>query len=45
MAITNTSTDEDEKALREHERERRDAPIWKRAKWWILGYDESLDKG
>jgi len=28
---------EQEKSLRERERERRDAPAWRRAKWWLLG--------
>jgi Arc/MetJ-type ribon-helix-helix transcriptional regulator len=28
---------EREKSLRERERERRDAPAWRRAKWWLLG--------
>jgi len=28
---------EDERTLRQRERERRDAPAWRRAKWWLLG--------
>jgi Arc/MetJ-type ribon-helix-helix transcriptional regulator len=28
---------EREKALQQRERERRDAPAWRRAKWWLLG--------
>lgn len=28
---------ERERAVRERERERRRAPIWERARWWILG--------
>ena len=28
---------EQEKSLKERELARRDAPVWRRAKWWILG--------
>ncbi|ADJ17264.1 hypothetical protein C497_19409 [Halalkalicoccus jeotgali B3] len=28
---------ERERELQQRERERRDAPIWQRAKWWVLG--------
>jgi Arc/MetJ-type ribon-helix-helix transcriptional regulator len=31
---------EQEKSLKERERERRDAPIWKRARWFVLGRPE-----
>jgi predicted transcriptional regulator len=31
---------EREKSLRERERERRDAPAWRRAKWWLFGRGE-----
>jgi Arc/MetJ-type ribon-helix-helix transcriptional regulator len=28
---------EHERAIRREERRRRSAPVWKRAKWWVLG--------
>ena len=30
---------EEEKELKELEREARSAPVWKRAKWWVVGRD------
>jgi Arc/MetJ-type ribon-helix-helix transcriptional regulator len=32
---------EDEREEREQRRERRNAPVWRRAKWWVLGRSES----
>jgi chromosome segregation ATPase len=32
---------EDEREDREYRRERRNAPVWRRAKWWVLGRSES----
>jgi len=34
---------EHERTIREQERERRRAPIWKRAKWWVLGEPDHVD--
>ena len=28
---------QEERSIQERERERRDAPVWRRAKWWLLG--------
>lgn len=30
---------QNERELQRQERERRDAPAWQRAKWWLLGRD------
>ena len=30
-----------EKDLKERERERRDAPLWRRAKWYVFGRGEA----
>ncbi len=35
---------EHERAVRERERERRQAPIWERAKWWVLGEPDDDDR-
>ena len=32
---------EEERELQLRERERRDAPAWRRAKWWLLGRSEA----
>lgn len=32
---------EDEREERDHRRERRNAPVWQRAKWWVFGRSES----
>lgn len=34
---------EHERAIRERERERRRAPIWERAKWWVFGEPDDQD--
>jgi len=34
---------ERERAVRERERERRQAPIWKRARWWVFGEPDDDD--
>ena len=31
---------ERERSMQEQERERRNAPAWRRAKWWLLGRSE-----
>jgi hypothetical protein len=31
---------EEEKSLQERRQERESAPVWRRAKWWLLGRDE-----
>ena len=31
---------EEERVMQQRERERRDAPVWRRAKWWVLGRGE-----
>ena len=31
---------EDEREEREHRRERRNAPVWRRAKWWVFGHSD-----
>lgn len=28
---------EEERAIQQRREERRDAPVWRRAKWWVLG--------
>jgi hypothetical protein len=30
-----------EKSLQERRRDRESAPVWKRAKWWLVGYPEA----
>jgi metal-responsive CopG/Arc/MetJ family transcriptional regulator len=32
---------ERERSLQEQERERRNAPAWRRAKWWLLGRSDA----
>ena len=31
---------EREERVEEHRRERRNAPVWRRAKWWMFGFPE-----
>lgn len=31
---------QEERSLAQEQRQRRDAPVWRRARWWILGRDE-----
>lgn len=31
---------QEERDLRRHRKDRRDAPAWRRAKWWLLGRNE-----
>lgn len=46
LAATNSRQDdvdelveyvEEERAIQQRREERRDAPVWRRAKWWVLG--------
>ena len=32
---------EEERAIQQRHAERRDAPVWRRAKWWVFGRSES----
>lgn len=52
LAATNSRADdvgelveyiERERALREQEQERRQAPVWKRAAWWVFGEPAEAD--
>lgn len=35
---------EGERALQQRREERRDAPLWTRAKWWVFGRDRDESK-
>ena len=35
---------EEEKSLQERRQERESAPVWRRAKWWALGYPDDRER-